>query len=382
MGTELLLSADAPSVLPLSLPSDSSSGATSHTRNTAQGHCEKQQNGSTQGRRHQTTVGMFPDNVLLEIFDFYRKNHDYTRSPVWEWHLLVHVCKAWRQVVFSSPRQLDIKILCTYGTPVRENLGIWPAFPIIIRYATPVRPNDEDNIVYALEHRDRVCDVELAPGIQWNSRSEKFDVAVQQPFPVLTRLYIDSVSKDPPVLPANFLGGSAPRLQEITLSGIPYPALPVLLLSASDLVKLDLRNIPLTGYISPEAMVTSLATLPRLDHLTIGFQSATPLPDRIRPPPATRIVLPALTSFEFWGTSEYLEDFISHVDSPQLNHITIEYLRLVDYQITELSKFIDRSVGPKLTLSMHAHVNFFSCHAFFSVYPHRNQILYLNVQQA
>ncbi|KAH8980723.1 hypothetical protein EDB92DRAFT_261479 [Lactarius akahatsu] len=122
MGTELLLSAGAPSVL--SLPSDSSSGATSHTRNAAQGRCEKQQNGSTHGRRYQTTVGMFPDNVLLEIFDFYHKNHDYTRNPVWEWHLLVHVCKAWRQIVCSSPRRLDLKILCTYGTPVRGNLGL------------------------------------------------------------------------------------------------------------------------------------------------------------------------------------------------------------------------------------------------------------------
>ncbi|KAH9037542.1 hypothetical protein EDB84DRAFT_1577594 [Lactarius hengduanensis] len=335
MGIEKpLLSVGSPSVRPLSPPGNPSSGAPL-SRKIAQGNFEKQQNG-TRGERHPTTICMLPDNVLLEIFDFYRKNHDYARSPVWKWHLLVHVCKAWRHIVFSSPRRhLDLKILCTYGTSVRKNLGIWPTFPIIIRHepsSTPISPNDEDNIVYALEHRDRVCDVELAPGVRWNSRSEKLDAAVQQPFPVLMRLYIHLRHYDPPVLPANFLGGSAPCLQEITLSGIPYPTLPMLLLSTSDLVELNLRDIPPTGYISPEVMVASLAALTMLGHLTIGFRSATPLPDRIRPPPVTRTVLPSLTSFEFWGASEYLEDFISHIDSPQLNQITIEYLRLVNYQ--------------------------------------------------
>ncbi|KAH9171722.1 hypothetical protein EDB89DRAFT_2175986 [Lactarius sanguifluus] len=178
--------------------------------------------------------------------------------------------------------------------------------------------------------------------------------------------------RNPPVLPANFLGGSAPCLQEITLSGIPYPALPVLLLSTSDLVKLNLRNIPPTGYISPEAMVASLATLPRLDYFSIVILSATPCPDRTHLPPVTWTVLPALTSFHFQGTSEYLEDLISHIDSPQLNQITIDYLRLDDYQIMQLSKFIDHSVGPKLTqaLSMRVRVHFSNVYASFSLYPH------------
>ncbi|KAI9456664.1 hypothetical protein BJY52DRAFT_1417047 [Lactarius psammicola] len=44
-------------------------------------------------------------------------------------------------------------------TPVRKNLGIWPAFPIIGDYqylwSSNVMPNDEDNIIAALEHPDR-----------------------------------------------------------------------------------------------------------------------------------------------------------------------------------------------------------------------------------
>ncbi|KAH9037544.1 hypothetical protein EDB84DRAFT_1138083 [Lactarius hengduanensis] len=358
------LSIGSPSVRPLSPPGDSSPGTTSHTRKIVRGHCEKQQNGSTQG--YTTTIGILPDNILLEIFDFYRNDHDYL--PAWKWHLLVHVCQTWRQLIFASPLRLDLKILCTYGTPVRTHLGIWPAFPIIIRYSnlwTPITPNDEDNIISALEHRDRVCDVGLVE--LGSSRLEKLVTMMQEPFPVLARLYICSILKDLPSIPAKFLGGSAPCLQEISLSRIPFPTL---LLSVSDLVRLDLSDIPATGYVSPEAMVACLATLPRLDHLAIGFRSDTSRPDRIRPLPMTRTVLPALTSFHFVGASEYLEDLVAQIDGPQLNQITIEYLRLVDYQATQLSKFIDRSVGPKLTLSRHAGVLFSGRSVMFSVYPH------------
>ncbi|KAH9171715.1 hypothetical protein EDB89DRAFT_2229788 [Lactarius sanguifluus] len=335
----------AGSIHPLS-PLDLSSGATSHTRKIAQG---------TRGESYPTTISVLPDNVLLEIFDFYRSNHDYILSPIWKWHLLVHVCQTWRQIVFASPLRLGLKILCTYRTDVTQTLGIWPAFPIIIHYNdvwTPITLNEEeDNIIYALEHRDR-----------------------DEPFLELTRLYIRSVSGDHvgdlPVFPAEFLGGSAPRLQEITLLGIPYPALPVLLLSATDLVKLDLLDIPPTGYISPQAMVASLATLPKLDRFTIGFRSATSRPYRTRPPPMTRTVLPALTDFHFIGASEYLEDLVAQIDSPQLKKISIEYLRLVDYITTQLSKFVDRSVGPKLTLSRRARALFSGRSISFSVSPH------------
>ncbi|KAH9171714.1 hypothetical protein EDB89DRAFT_1969713, partial [Lactarius sanguifluus] len=167
------------------------------------------------------------------------------------------------------------------------------------------------------------------------------------------------------------LGGSAPCLQRITLCGILYPALPGLLLSTSDLVSLQLYRTPLTGYNLLGAMVACLAALPMLADLVIEFesQSATARNDRIRLPPVTRIVLPALTSFRFHGASEYLEDFISQIDAPQLQSISVDIIpQVVDYRATQLSKFIDRSVGPKLTLARRADFDFFS--RSITVYPH------------
>ena len=49
-------------------------------------------------------------------------------------------------------------------------------------------------------------------------------------------------------------------------------------------------------------------------------------PDEIHPPPDIRTVLPALTNFQFMGSSMYLEDFVAHIDCPWLNQIAISYL--------------------------------------------------------
>ncbi|KAI9452424.1 hypothetical protein BJY52DRAFT_1214594, partial [Lactarius psammicola] len=118
---EPLPSIGSPSVRPLLLPSTSNplSCATSHIGKITRGHRKKRRNIHSQCKcvRHSTTIGVLPGNVLLEIFGFCRNNHDHTRRPVWKWHLLAHVCRMWRQIVFASPRRLNLQILCTPGTP-------------------------------------------------------------------------------------------------------------------------------------------------------------------------------------------------------------------------------------------------------------------------
>jgi hypothetical protein len=318
-----------------------------------------------------TTIVMLPDNVMLEIFDLYRKNHD-TSYLVWKWHILVHICQRWRQVVFASPLRLNLQILCTNGTPVRENLRIWPDLPIVVNYhnfypKSGFPHDDEGNVVTALnpEHHDRVCFVGLSVT---SSQLGKIATVMQGPFPALKCLRITSKTRNAPTLPPKFLAGFAPRLEEVTLFGVPFPALPTLLLSAIDLVTLDLRDIPPTGYIPPDAMVVSLAALPRLESLVIEFQSATPRPNRIRPPPVTRTVIPALTAFDFQGAGEYLEELIAQIDCPNLDQIFIVYLnQAVDLQVAQLSGFLNRSVGPKVALLRHAQVTFFDDFITFDV---------------
>jgi len=262
--------------------------------------------------------------------------------------------------MFASPLRLNLQILCKHGTPVRKNLDSWPAFPIVIYYAhgyprLTISPKDEDNIIAALEHPDRVCDVVVDAT---SSQLEKMAKLMREPFPVLRYLSICSQDGNVLDLPSKFLGRSAPKLQYICLSSMAYPALPKLLLSASDLVELKLHKIPQTGYISPKKMVRCLATLTRLKFLSIAFQSPPSRPNRI--PVVTRskrrAVLPALTSLFFWGVREYLEDFAARINAPRLDSIDIRYLNQLDFQVPQISKFIDRSKNLKRSLSRRCRV--------------------------
>ncbi|KAI0292163.1 hypothetical protein BC826DRAFT_1020352, partial [Russula brevipes] len=80
----------------------------------------------------QAMIEMLPDDVLLEIFDFYL-NDENSHGPrnVDKWHTLVHVCRRWRNVVFASPSRLDLRLLCRKDRPLAM-LDIWPALPINI----------------------------------------------------------------------------------------------------------------------------------------------------------------------------------------------------------------------------------------------------------
>jgi len=124
--------------------------------------------------------------------------------------------------------------------------------------------------------------------------------------------------------------------------GNPFPALPTLLPSASDLVNLRLDDIPESGYISPEALVACLAVLPRLSNLFIKFQLPISHHDRILLPPETWIVLPRILSLEFTALHEFLEDLVARVDTPQLKRLTIQYLDRLDFRVPQLSKFVNR----------------------------------------
>ena len=134
---------------------------------------------------------------------------------------------------------------------MRDMLDIWPPFPLFVDHITS-RTEDMDNVVAALERRDRVDRIHL---YEVNGSSfEKVLAAMQEPFPELMFLYLELSSKEElvPIVPDSFLGRSAPRLRFLLLRDIPFPGLPKLLLSATNLVYLDLSNIPHSGYISPD----------------------------------------------------------------------------------------------------------------------------------
>jgi len=145
------------------------------------------------------------------------------------------------------------------------------------------------------------------------------------------------------VLPDQFLGGSTPRLRQIDLSGTAFPSLPRLLLSARDLVSLQLDEIPDTGYFSPVTLATGLCATPHLRTLKIHYLTPTVHQNQEspHPPPLDRVVLPALADFQFKGDSEYLEDLVARLSAPLLEKIEIVFFDRPIFDIPHFCQFID-----------------------------------------
>ena len=281
--------------------------------------------------------------MLLDIFSFYVDEADKED----EWHTLVHVCQRWRNLVFASPRRLHLTLVYDPSRPVGEMLDIWPALPfvIILDLCGPLGrqwwvPN-VDNLIPALNHYERIPRITVS--YLQSQALGRLAAGMCRPFPMLTSLQLSGVPQSETSLPNSFLGGSAPRLRTLALISISFPALPNLLLSATDLVHLDLWNIPNSAYIPPNEMVVCLSTLTRLKTLYLGFCPRV-LHGTSRPlPPLTRSVLHALTTLWFSGDSEYLEDFISRINVPVLNDIDITFSDILPFDTPELRQFISRT---------------------------------------
>jgi hypothetical protein len=310
---------------------------------------------------------MLPDDVLLEIFDFYLDENfePFREQIVEEWETLAHVCRRWRCVVFQSPRRLNLRLLCTPQTHARDALDIWPPLPLIVRDFGGIfddGPPGVDNIIAALERNDRVSQIDLGCLKSSELGYVTDSAAMHKPFPELTDLHLGIYGDDGPgpILPDSFLGGSAPRLRSLKLYGVPFPGLPKLLLSATHLVNLYLSDIPCSGYIPPDVMATSLSALTNLEFLRLQFRYPRPRPalDGRRPPlpplTRTRSILPGLTMIIFKGASEYLEEILARIDAPRLNELYIVFFNQIIFGLPQLFQFINRS--PTLRAPENGHI--------------------------
>ena len=296
------------------------------------------------------TIETLPDNTLLEIFDFYRMDAaaaDQSGGLPWMWHRLAHVCQRWRYLVYTSPRCLDLQILCKSGAPIEPILCTWPTLPLVLRFQGDARSEFlPDNIMIALRYPDRVCDINLT---LMSSIIGSISELLQVPFLALKRIEMSSKgAEEQPVL-GDFLGGSAPLLEQINLQGIavPFPAIRRLLLSTSHLNTLQLFKIPNTCYFSPEDLVTCLSALVHLKDLDVGFHSpaSRPNPSMARPPPPHCATLLSLVTLFFLGASEYLEEFLARIDCPVLTVLGIVYFKKLIFKIPRLLQFISRVDG-------------------------------------
>jgi hypothetical protein len=289
---------------------------------------------------------MISEDILLDIFDFYRLDAmEQSGGDLWKWHRLAHVCQKWRHVISMSPRRLDLRILCKSGKPVGSILGSWPILPLVVEFKASWKSiRIPRNVLVALRRPDRLCEIDLQVT---SSMTGSIVEMIQKPCQALESICITvKDATGPPLLVRKaFLGGSAPLLRQIRLDGIsfPFPDIRRVLLSTNNLVDLRLYNIPNDGYFSPDALVTTLSTLAQLKRLSVGFHSPAS-----SPPPSMasqHTTLPSLTSFDFRGASEYLEELVARVALPALRTITTALFNQIFFEIPRLCQLIPHLNG-------------------------------------
>ena len=293
---------------------------------------------------------MIPDVALLRIFEVYVLMDEYRIEA---WRSLVHVCRQWRSIVFGSPRRLNLRLLCTIRTPIKEKLNVFPPLPIVVWASRRIH-----NVITALEHNDRICDLEISR--LSSSEEEKLFAVMQRPFSALTNL---NLALEGGKIPDSFMGGSAPRLQKFWSQRLQFPGLPNLLSSATQLIHLTLWEMPSPGrfgYIPSDAMLTGLSTLTRLEKLEIGFEYLTdtnrPVRKSLHPAPLTRTVFPVLTRFWFNGFDEYLEDLVDQIAVPSLDNLHISFFYQPTFDTPQLTRLISNT--PKVNTHNRARVSF------------------------
>ncbi|KAH9011644.1 hypothetical protein EDB84DRAFT_1007653 [Lactarius hengduanensis] len=281
---------------------------------------------------------MLYDDVFLNIF------RDYLDAAPRTWPTLTYVCQRWRQIVHTSPLGLNLRLYCTYGTPVLKTLDCWPTLPIIVQYGglpdlDPPSPEDDDNIMAALKRSGRVNSISLTAT---SSLVGKLS-AISEPFSELEELVLLSRDNMQLSLPNTFRWG--PHLRTLRSTRIAFPSLPQLLSPSHDLVDIQLHEIPSTGYFSPEAFANALSGMTHLRTLSLHFLSLPPRRNHLSLPPllGERVVLPALVSLKYRGTSKYLDSLAARIDAPTLGYIDITLFSQPTMDASQLGRFVERT---------------------------------------
>jgi hypothetical protein len=306
-------------------------------------------------RSYLTAIHMLDNDALINIFYLFRPvllDKDEV-DPVrilqggeWDcerwWYKLAHVWRRWRYLILASPSYLGLCLVCTYGTPVAEMIAHSPPLPLVIDHVVryhEVTPEDEEGILLALQHHDRVRRIRLrmpVPNLQ------RLIVAIDDHFPILEYLYIAPNTKHEIILPLPRTL-QAPQLRHLVLN-VACSIGSLLLTPAVGLVTLSLNNILSSAYFHPSDLLLRLSLMPQLETLGISFHSpvSSHYVERqlLHTPNLAHVTLPNLRWFGFQGVSAYLEAILARINTPLLQRLQILFFNQLTYAVPHLLQFM------------------------------------------
>ena len=286
------------------------------------------------------TVNNLPDEVILEIFDYYRRSinsYDHQWRENYAWFNLAHVCRKWRAVTFASATRLDLGITVGPTKPAHIKTILSGPFPIHLDYE--LVPED-GNITHSsiwrmrtvLRLRDRVRGIAFAGGASKASLNNlnKFFKATNCSFPVLESLVLRFSAGYERNIPETFLRGpdlSDLRLRRLELIGVSFPSISKFLLSATSP---SLTDLLIDFKSSGTSLLACLKGMSRLRSLSLFIPSSPYFSSQDpSPQPATRVkgvaLLSKLTRFCYVGSSVFLNALAAGLSAPSLRDVNIEF---------------------------------------------------------
>ena len=293
------------------------------------------------------------------------------------WYRLVQVCRRWRYLVLDSAFYLRLSLVCARGTPVADMLANSPPLPLIIDHLNEyhhITTKDEEGIILALQHRDRVRRIRLMNPI---AILEKLIIALDGEFPILENLIIFQQRYFTPTVenntnlkfPETF---RAPHLRHLLLENFAILIESPLLTTMGNLVTLSLDQIQPSAYFHPNALLQRLSLIPRLEILGITFTTYYPSADVERQllstPIMTRVALPNLHWLGFRGACAYLEALLPWVTVPLLEKFQVYFFNERTYSIPHLQQLMSNAGNFRLKT---ATLKFNNGYLNVQTYPHK-----------
>jgi hypothetical protein len=259
-----------------------------------------------------------------------------------------------------------------------------PPVPIIIDHLDKYHDTtteEEEGILLALQHRDRVRRIRLIMTIE---RLQKLIKAVDEEFPILEYLYVGSPSYTVPhpihdtalTISETF---RAPHLRHLILIDFALPMWSPVMTPSAGLVTLSLPVIHTAGYhaFRPNELLERISLMPRLETLWINSHASVPNSDvedqRSHIPVALHATLPNLCWFGFKGASAYLEALLPWMTTPLLEKLQLRYFDEPSFSLPHLLQFINKSKNFKCGS---ARLSFLKWGVLMRAYPHEGAKTY------
>jgi F-box-like len=278
------------------------------------------------------TINHLPDEVILEIFDSYRRSIDPLYDNYYDcwrkrcvWFKLTHVCRKWRAIMFASTSRLDLGI--TVGPKKPDHIKTIPSepFPIFVRYYDCGRDMTSSalwQLRAALKQQDRVREIYFEGPSDW------FDELFRNTncsFPILESPSFETKFLEDVKIPDTFLGGSYLHLRHLKLERIFLTSISRFLLSTSALTDLSLRTDTAFGASPETSLLTCLQGMPCLCRLSLSMADS---PLEIPSQHSTLkdiVTLSKLTSFHYAGHGVFFDAIVAGLSAPSLRDLNMQF---------------------------------------------------------